>query len=238
MSLFVVFEKKAGLIRIADSAVGEVELFDESPRDLYSPSSSRRSFIKEAKGTWIPPSYEELPVNSPEATQPVYLLTRGKQTHILSCPMITPLSASPPLAILQWQYPPNQICHRVCTPRDDSDFLQVISFGEYGVEVQEVRLSLFMKGKGKARREEPARTIVDVGVDAGFMCRGGQWDKAHRFLQRAESFMSYSTVSTVQPNSRNPDAGFYGWCRKDAHDWRVFWLGGMDKTEIDAAMDL
>ena len=45
LSLFVIFEKKAGLIRIADSAVGEVELYEESGtlQQLIPPAMARRS---------------------------------------------------------------------------------------------------------------------------------------------------------------------------------------------------
>ncbi|KAH8118401.1 hypothetical protein DFH11DRAFT_1567213 [Phellopilus nigrolimitatus] len=237
LSLFVVFDKKAGLIRLADSCVGEVELYDDSPRDLYSPvgNSPRRSFVREHKGYWLPPTFEQLPVVSLNQVKnkPVYFLTRGKQTHVIPHPIPTPLFSCPPLSVLTWHNPPNQVCHRVCSPPDEPDFLQVIGFGDFGVEVQELPLSVFSKGKGKARGEEPVRAQMDVGGDIGFLCRGGQWDKSHRYLSRADSFMSYSTASTVQPDKKAAESGFYAWCRKDLEDWRIFWVGGMQKDNVE-----
>ncbi|KAI5123406.1 hypothetical protein M0805_006112 [Coniferiporia weirii] len=237
LSLFVVFDKKAGLIRLSDSAVGEVELCDDSPKDLYSPlgNSPRKSFIREQKGYWLPPTYEELPVGSAGQINilPVYLLTRGKQTHVVSCPLLTPLSTCPPLVVLTWKYTPSQVRHRICAPRGEPDFLQVIGFGDDGVEVQEVPLSMFAKGKGKARGTEPIRAHMDVGGDVGFLCRGGQWHKPSRFLSRVDSFMSYSTASTAHPDRRDDENGFYAWLRRDLEDWRLFWVGGLEKGSVE-----
>ncbi|THH11481.1 hypothetical protein EW145_g628 [Phellinidium pouzarii] len=235
LSLFVVFDKKAGLIRLSDSAVGEVELSDDSLKDLYSPlvNSPRKSLMREHKGYWLPPTYEELPIESSgqTSTLPVYLLTRGKQTHVLASPLPASLSNCPPLSVLMWQHLPNQVCHRVCSPLAEPDFLQVIGFGEFGVEVQEIPLSSFSKGKGKSRSLEPIRAKLDIGGDVGFLCKSGQWHKPHRFLSRDDSFMSYNTTSTVRPETRDVENGFYGWLRRDVEDWRLFWIGGMEKDD-------
>lgn len=236
LSLFVVFEKKAGLIRLADSAVGEVELFEESPKDISSPlaTSPRRSFVRETKGHWLPPSYEELPSpssnSSSQGTHSVYLLTRGKQTHVVPYPIPTPLSSTPPLCVLTWQYPPTQICNRICFPRNEPSFLQVIGLGEYGIEVQEVPLSTFSKGKGKSRGEEIVRAHTDIGGDTGYFCRGGMWHKPpQHLLLRSDSVMSYSSSTTALVDKKKAEEGFYAWCRRDLEDWRIFWLGGVER---------
>ncbi|EJD01378.1 uncharacterized protein FOMMEDRAFT_111155 [Fomitiporia mediterranea MF3/22] len=239
LSLFVVFDKKAGLIRLADAAVGEVELNDDSPKDLFSPigTSPRRSFIREHKGIWLPPTLEELPLASSEgvSVKPVYILTRGKQTHVIPSPIPTPLSNCPPLYAVTWQQAPSQVCHRICSPLDDPAFLQIIGFGEYGIEVHEIPLSVFSKGKskGKGRAEEPVHAQIDIGGDVAFLFRGGQWHEPRRFLARADSFMSTSTASTVRPGGlrKSAEDGFYASCRKGLEDWRVFWLGGEERDD-------
>lgn len=244
LSLFVVFEKKAGLIRLIDAAVGEVELFEEgstspvavSPR---RPKSSLEAFgfARDPKGQWIPPVHASLPVPLPGGqvrSQEVYFVTRGRQTHILQCPLLIPISNHPPLKVLTWLSPPGSIAQRVCTGIDGRDFLQIVGFGEFGVEVQEVSLSFLAgrgpdKGKGRVVVEDVLRAQADVGGDAGFMCSGGQWHKPLRLLGRSDSVTSYSTMSTLGISDQGySDAGFYGWCRKDTQDWRVFWLGGFN----------
>ena len=238
MSLFVVFDKKAGLIRLADSAVIEVELYENSPRDIQSPSSisPRMSFIRESKGYWLPPSLEELPLGYPGqiTSKPVYLLTRGKQTQIIPYPIPSPLSSAPPLHVLTWNYTPSHICHRICSPLDEPYFLQVIALGEYGVEVQEVPMSVFTHGKGKGRYDEPVRAEIDIGGDMAYLCRGGQWHEPQRYLSRSDSFMSTSSAaSTVRPGRQSSEDVFYATVRKGVEDWRVIWLGGSEKEDTD-----
>lgn len=238
MSLFVVFDKKAGLIRLADSAVLEVEPYENSPRDIQSPSglSPRRSFIRESKGYWLPPSVEELPIGYPGrvTSKPVYILTRGKQTQIVPYPIPSSLSSTPPLHTLTWNYTPSHICHRICSPLDEPYFLQVIALGEYGIEVQEVPMSVFTHGKGKSRCDEPIRAEIDIGGDIAYLCRGGQWHEPQRYLTRSDSFMSYSSASTVRPGRQSSEDGFYATVRKGAEDWRVIWLGGTEKEDTDS----
>ena len=247
LSLFVVFEKKAGLIRLADSAVGEVELYEEGMRDSASPitTSPRRpkssleafGFARDPKGQWLAPVHAELPLPpSPSGhsrTRGVYFVTRGRQTHILDCPLLTPISNCPPLKVLTWLSPPNTIAQRVCSAPDGRDFLQLVGFGEFGLEVQELSLSFLAgkasdKGKSRVVTEELLRAQADVGGDAGFLCEGGQWHKPLRYLSRSDSVSSYDSMNTLSVSDRtNPEVGFYGWCRKDAQDWRVIWLGGL-----------
>ena len=118
-------------------------------------------------------------------------------------------------------------------PPDFGDFSTQLR--ELGVEVQELPLPLYAKGKGRGRG--PSRGQLDVGGDAGYLLRSGLWHKrAQAMLSRQESFMSTDSVSTVQPDRRHPEFGFYGWSRRGLNDWRVFWLGGMEKG--DESMDL
>ena len=245
-SLFVVFEKKAGLIRLADSAVGEVELFDENPNGSISPRRAKTSFeaivmSRDSKGSWMPPSLEELPTSSgmPDGgssqcyyepdTQRVYLLSRGKQTHILPFPLPTPLNSTPPLSVLTWLSVPQEVCHRVCYPPDEPPFLQVVGLGEFGVEVQEVPLPLSSPSKGKSRERRILRGQLDVGGDAGYLCHSGLWHKRQQALMRSDTIMSMDSMSTFRPQKKDSEMGFYGWCRRGLNDWRVFWIGGMEQ---------
>ena len=238
------------MIRLADSTVSEIEMPDESsPNDALSPTggSPRRVFYREQKGIWLPPTYEELTLGTPNGvfTKAIYVITRGKQTHILPSPLPTPLSSCPPLYSVTWNSPPIDVSHRVCSPLDDPSFLQLVGFGEYGIEVLEIPLSVFSastgslgKGKGKAtaRLEEPVRAEADVGGDVAFLCRGGHWDEPQSYLlSRSNSVMSYSSVSTARSGrtGAEAEAGYYAAVRKGLEDWRVFWIGGDEKDDTD-----
>ncbi|KAK0461648.1 uncharacterized protein EV420DRAFT_1619179 [Desarmillaria tabescens] len=262
LSIFVVFDKKAGWIRLADSAVGEVELYDDSAgsshsRELNSSLNSRRSRysvdFSSALGKWIPPVQCEIPLPSSSKyplTKKVHLLTRGKQTHILPCPVPTGTSNSyPPLRVIIWKSPPTSVTPRICSNNDGdspSRFLQLIALGEHGVEVQEMSVSFLSKGKGKARADDIVYGEDDAGGDTGFLCVGGHWDQPlyppYQPLNRSSS--SASDISLESVNSMESgellakmkmDQGLYGWCRKGLEDWRVFWLGGstVDDDESD-----
>ncbi|KAK0230285.1 hypothetical protein IW262DRAFT_1521668 [Armillaria fumosa] len=264
LSIFVVFDKKAGWIRLADSAVGEVELYDDGAgsihsRELSSSLNSRRSRysldISSALGKWIPPVQCEIPLPSSSRyplTKNVQLLTRGKQTHILPCPVPTGASTSyPPLRVIIWKSPPTSVTPRVCS-NDDGDppsrFLQLIALGEHGVEVQEISLNFLLKGKGKARDDIILYGEDDVGGDTGFLCVGGHWDQPlyppYHPLNRSSS--TASDISAESVNSMESgeilermrmEQGLYGWCRKGLEDWRVFWLGGSTVDDDDSDTD-
>ena len=260
LSLFVVFEKKAGLIRIADSAVGEVELYDDTGGQgtLLSasvgsigrkPRSSwdGKGFLRESKASWIPPVRIVVPgqTNADEGwtspSQSMYLITRGKHSHILPFPLPANLPSIPPFRTFTWSFPPNHISTRICKPStyalDGSSvaFLQVIALGEEGAEIQEIPLSAITVnvGKGKSRAEEPVRATVDVGGDTGFLCLGGHWDDdpSQPHFLRSDSTTSNDSYLEDISSARTPTRmrereGIYGWVRKGAEDWRVFWVGG------------
>jgi len=259
-SLFVVFDKKAGWIRIADSAVGEIELYDDnwgthslshcresSPALTSSMRLSRAPAENQQKGQWVPPVHVDLPISSHHpgehsASCSVYLLTRGKLTHILPCPLPTNFASNPPIHVVSWASPPTALTPRVCyaAPWEGEDrqaFLQLIGFGEECVEVQEISLSFLNKGKGKARAEDSVRAQADLGGSTGLLRCGGRWDRLDTYgpglLSRSASTASDQSVASTETlasqdinSTRRLQEGVYGWCQKGAHDWRVFWLGG------------
>lgn len=252
LALFVTFEKKAGLIRVSDSSVGEIELWE-------SPSHSRRasgqfastlrlsigsfeslSLNKESKGLWVPPAEVNFPSDmlrggprtraGTDDGVTVYLLTRGKTTHVLPSPLPIPLASLPPLKIIKWDSAPTRIVPRACQKRATGEpIMQVIAFSEDGVEVQEHTLGFLdasARHKGKAR-DEIVAVHADVGPGgAGFLCKGGHWSEQARArpLLRQSSTSSVDTIDLVARRLR--EQGIYAWTQKGIQDWRVFWLGG------------
>ncbi|GLB34184.1 hypothetical protein LshimejAT787_0110680 [Lyophyllum shimeji] len=220
LSLFVIFDKKAGWIRLADSAVGEMELYDVSgglhqrASDTSGHSSllkSRMSFeIQHHMPKWIPPTRCTLPVpNRPGVTRDIHLMTRGTATHIVPCPLPVDQSSYTPLFAATWRSAPTSVSTRICLPSGESGysppFLQLIALGgEYGLEVQEIPLSFVAKGKGKGRAypsEEPVRAEEDLGGDSGLLCTGGHWDQSHHLFHRQHLSRSYSASSAVSASS-------------------------------------
>ncbi|TFY57224.1 hypothetical protein EVJ58_g7158 [Rhodofomes roseus] len=261
LGLFVIFEKKAGLIRIADSAVGEVDLYEESGglQHLLNPGTtspiSRRSrsswdgrgFTKEHKGLWVAPVKFNLPSiegASRPLAQSMYVLTRGRISHVVPHPLPPSVSAVPPNRVLVWSSQPTNISCRVCTPARDENgpppFLQVVAFGEGGIEVQEVMLSTLLQAerKGKKRDDEPVRASVDIGGDTGYLGVGGHWSRPYYALTRASSVASYDSAESGWSDQTLADRlrahqGIYGWVRKGLEDWRVFWVGGTGAEHED-----
>jgi len=202
LTLFVVFEKKVGLIRLFNSAVGDVTLFEEpapqNAREL-GPSSSvssstlsasspgfaslsgRRSrtsldgfgLTKDNRGAWTLPAKLDLPrtstapsltattstgtwdtatlpattnttnsnatgtatatrharsssspgvasigesaaaAQSSSSSSSIYVVTRGKQTFVLPCPLPANLQSTAPLLVLPWRSHPTFVSPRV-----------------------------------------------------------------------------------------------------------------------------
>ncbi|KAI1796124.1 hypothetical protein LXA43DRAFT_937701 [Ganoderma leucocontextum] len=260
LSLFVIFEKKAGTIRVADAAVGEVELYEDNWSAqqnmlMSAPSASgltsRRSraswdgrgFAKE-KGVWVRPVKFDVPGAGGRVTfTQMYLLTRGRQSHIIPHPLPARVSAVPPYRILYWTSTPTHVAIRICESDDldEPPFLQVVAFGEDGVEVQEVPVSQLSERKGKGRAQDPVRTQADVGGAAGLLVAGGHWDRPffQGGLQRSYSTSTADTYdsSTVEDEERErrlrSREGVYGWVRRGAEDYRVVWLGGSNDEDDD-----
>ncbi|TFK46887.1 hypothetical protein OE88DRAFT_1714701 [Heliocybe sulcata] len=264
LCLFVIFEKKAGIIRIADASVGEVEMFDGTTgRESAAASSSnaRRSrvsydggshfgFAKEGKGAWLPPHKVEVPMTMTPSgryqglTQGMYCLSRGRQTHLFASPLPANIPGTSPVRILQWNYQPKHVIPRVCLPDEDDDvtqpFLQLVSVGDDGVEVQEIPLSSLTPSKGKGRAIEPAHAYIDLGGDIEFLCSGGQWHRP-MFANLGRSYTTTSALSSSSFDSLSTDEirgklakeeGLYCSIKKAFEDWRIFWLGGTG-SEID-----
>ncbi|TFK43867.1 hypothetical protein BDQ12DRAFT_643609 [Crucibulum laeve] len=271
LSLFVVFDKKAGWIRLADSAVGEIDLYDDKgAENLYSHtngrdtltastlrSKARLSFdIHGSASKWVPITRCEVPIpGQTDGTRKIHFLTRGKKTHITACPLPTQSALYAPLHVVQWHAFPKHISVRVCEPpasddRADTPFLQLVAFGQNGIEVQELPLAFLSTGKGKSRAlfDDPVWVEEDLGGEAGFLSVGGHWDQIHRLL-RPGLQRSYSATSDMSGYSFNSmesedivakmrrEEGLYGWCRKGATDWRVFWLGGVASSNDDTTKD-
>jgi hypothetical protein len=275
LSLFILFEKKSGIIRISDASVGEVELNDEGPppamsagaaslsptASISSSSNSRRNrsswdgfgFIKE-KPNWILPTQVELSSMPPSTS--VYLLTRSRKTHIIQSPLPADLHNTPPFRILTWASAPTHVEARVCRPyahdqEDHPPFLQLIAFGEDGIEVQEINLNQLTvrrgkgKGKGKitANANAPIHAVSDVlGGETAPLCVGGYWHRPIHLDQadlcRTDSVMSYMSALSYDSNDTEElaakfmsERGIYGWVRKGHSDWRVFWVGGTGREE-------
>ena len=278
MALFVVFEKKAGVIRIADAAVTEVEMYDAGSnssllgggsfmpaKDSLSVGSSlgsRRSrasidfmAFKEGKGAWILPSLVDLPAaqlrgGDVSSEKSVYVLTRGKNTHIVPGPLPAIIQNAPPIHTVVWSSSPSSISARVCVPQTSRTatksqpktppFLQLVAFGEDGVEAQEIPFAALVggtKGKGKSdgvALADPRRAQLFIG-ETGILAQGGHW---HRLpseitapvMERTDSgasVQSFGSVHTEEVVRRlKEEAGVYGWLRKSVEDWRVFWVGG------------
>ena len=246
LSLFVVFEKKVGLIRIVNSAVGEIAFFEE-PAAIptreslaYSPSvsssltpggisslSGRRSrtsldgFVlskDSTRGAWTLPAKLDFPgpISIPppsavsttnpatttptdawdttETTQPqsIYLVTRGKQSFALRCPLPANMQTTVPLLTFHWRSAPTYVVPRVF----DVDYggvgvggsesssatatampmpmaarrctvLQLTAFSEDGLEIQETFLAtLFEKDRSSASASALASSSSSASASA------------------------------------------------------------------------
>ncbi|KIY70389.1 hypothetical protein CYLTODRAFT_371136 [Cylindrobasidium torrendii FP15055 ss-10] len=264
LSLFVVFEKKAGWIRLADSAVGELEMFDDGigprasgghTRDPSSPLNSRKSRLSidasAILGKWIPIVQIDLPVPGGASTKTVHILTRGRKTHILPCPLPVGSVACRPMKALLWKSPPTSVTPRIATDELGEPFLQVVALGEAGIEVHEIPIDFLNRGgaggKGKERATVPSQESIWVEDDqqgaAGFLCAGGHWDQP-QYSPYHPLFRTRSTASDASWTSAETEdlhaqmerqQGMYAWCCKGLEDWRIFWLGGSLLEEEEEA---
>jgi hypothetical protein len=196
-SLFVTFEKKAGWIRIADSAAGEIELYEDGwggggPGSIVgscggtwrdsNPAAagsrlSRVSFESgghPTKGHWIPPVCIDLPAwpyqDGHSPSRSVYLLTHRKQTHILPCPLPTNLSSRPPIHIISWEYKPTVVHPRLCyaTSRSGESAQPFLQLIGFCEDVLEVQeMSLAFLNKGKGKASASAKDVVRAEGDIG-----------------------------------------------------------------------
>lgn len=230
LSLFVVFEKKAGVIRLADAAVEEVELGDDgnSPTSSGSgpiflhPTSSLSSStpslrrqrarlsveIRESASKWVAPVRCELPVAGftldQGITEPVHILTRGKRTHVVPSPLPFKNSLYTPLYAVLWKSHPKHVSARVIVSESDlqadATVLQLVSFSDNGIEVHETGLSFMRKGKGRAVPEEVVHAEEDLG-EAGFLGCGGNWNRMDQVFNLYGQRITGETASTASVDS-------------------------------------
>ncbi|PVG00490.1 hypothetical protein CPB86DRAFT_773734 [Serendipita vermifera] len=266
LSMFIIFEKKAGLIRISDSSVSEIELWDDGGAPLspthtsslpthlsgshLSGSSIRRSIqalTRDIRGHWIPLTKMNIPhpplTNNTSTQLPTFkslvFMSRGKQTHVLPSPLPMPLTSNPPLRIIRWQTAPRQVAARLSIGNGRDDKLQILAFGEMGVEVVEMGTDFLFrppeitaspsKGKEKAKAvsipsENITRAFWDSSDETGFLAQGGFWDQLD----------TTSGMPEPRQQPHNPDEvgthiergqGIYAWSRKGLEDYKVLWFG-------------
>ncbi|KAF8622155.1 hypothetical protein AX15_007273 [Amanita polypyramis BW_CC] len=286
LSLFVIFDKKAGWIRITDSAVGEIELFNDNAsvslssqhgypvhpghlnvsRDTFketisSPTSTVRRIrhsmeVLHLSSKWSAPISKCNLSFEPGISSQILFITRGKQTQIVPCPLPASYSSMPPLWTAHWKTPPSHVLGRTCDFEIEDDgipFLQIIAFGEGGIEIQEVPVDLLIpgKGKGKGPALEHSCAHEDLGGPVGFLCTGGHWDHfvdASSTDPISRSYSNSSDTSMMSNTSYGSEEmvakfkkkeGIYGWWCKDLQDWRVFWIGGtvsVDQNSDDSSV--
>jgi len=253
---------------MSDASVADVELGDDGPPPSLSTGASlmptpsvsstisRRNrsswdgfgFIKE-KPTWTLPTQVEL---SSMPSTSVYLLTRSKKTHIIPSPLPADLANTSSFRILTWASAPRHVEARVCRPYAHAQetrppFLQLIAFGEDGIEVQEVNLGQLTvrRGKGKGADTTPIHAISDIlSGETAPLCLGGYWHRPvypdQSDLYRTDSMMSYMSASSCDSTDTEElvakfmsERGIYGWVRKGHSDWRIFWVGGTGREEAE-----
>jgi hypothetical protein len=257
--------------------VGEVELADDEEAPPVSHLFSRISTvstatlrtrarlsldIRESISRWLVPVRCELPVPGQlNALRSVYILTRGKRTHIIPCPF--PIRSSPPTPPLHaffWKSTPKHISPRVIhakqseseleldDPISKPPLLQLVAFSDNGIEVQESTLTFLRnKGKGRAMPDDLIKAEEDIGGETGFLAVGGNWDQLDSLLHGSSSSSSSQTPLLTGQSMDSMDSmdmmarmkrneGIYGWCQKGFEDFRVFWVGG-DRSTEDTAQD-
>ena len=260
LGLFIVFDKKAVWVRLGDSAVGEVELADDDEALPVSHLFSRISTvstatlrtrarlsldIRESIAKWLVPVRCELPVPGQiDTLRPVYIITRGKRTHIIPCPFPTRSPPTPPLHAFFWKSSPKHISPRVIHSKNDPisepPLLQLVAFSDTGIEVQETTLTFLKnKGKGRAMPHDLVKAEEDIGGETGFLAVGGNWDQLDNLYGSqtpvsGQSIESMDSVDLIERMRR--DEGIYAWYRKGSEDWRVFWVGG-DRSTQDTDSD-
>lgn len=249
-------------IRLADSVVGEVELADDEEAQPVTHLFSRISTvstatlrtrarlsldIRESISRWLVPVRCELPVPGQiDTLRPVYILTRGKRTHIVPCPFPTRSPPTPPLYAFFWKSSPKFISPRVIHAKTTDEInkpplLQLVAFSDNGIEVQESTLTFLRnKGKGRAMPDDLIKGEEDIGGDTGFLAVGGNWDQLDNLYGLQPALLSGQSVDNMDSLDliarMRRDQGIYGWCRKGFEDWRVFWVGGdrsQDTTQDD-----
>jgi len=138
------------------------------------------------------------------------------------------------------------VTSRVCLPPargssklETPPFLQLVGLGEDGIEVYEIPLATLYnrKGKDKEGAAIEATHVQSFVGESAFLSNGGHWHQLGSViapqLERADSTASTSSYESIESDEvmsqLRAAAGMYCSLRKDAEDWRVFWVGGDTK---------
>jgi hypothetical protein len=223
--LFVIFDKQAGWLRLADSAVGVMTL---------TPVGGLPPPIEDPKSKWVLPVRFELPIpGQMDEKRFVYILTRGFRTHIVSYPS----PPSSPLAAISWNSTPTFVSPRLVRPKNNLSnalpLLQLVGFSSSGIEIQEMGLSFLDNSHGTVFPTDIKQTKVTFKGEVEFLAVGRHWSRLWETLGEEPSQQSSSGPSGKPVSDSDNDAssqggsmGFYGWCRHSPNDGRVFWIGG------------
>ncbi|KAG5648735.1 hypothetical protein DXG03_000082 [Asterophora parasitica] len=206
LSLFVVFEKKAGWIRLADSAVGEMELYIVGGSNTHRASdTSSTSSLR----------------NKPGVARDVHLITRGKLTHILPSPLPVGVSSYPPLFVASWR-------SMIALSEHGVEVQEVpLSFLSKGKGKGKSRHS-----EDPLWAEEDFGGDVGFLCSGGHWDQSHHLFHRQRL---SRSYSTTSTISANSFTSMESgdvldkmkkEEGVYAWRREGLEDWRVFWIGG------------
>jgi len=218
--LFIIFDKQAGWLRLADSTVGVMTL--AAVGGLPPP-------IEDPKSKWALPVRFELPIpGQMNEKQFVYILTRGFRTHIVSYPS----PPSPPLAAVFWNFTPTFVSPRLVRPKDNLPnalpLLQLVAFSSSGIEIQEMGLSFLDNNRASVFPTDIKRTKVFEG-EVEFLAVGRHWETPEEKPSlQSSSGPSGEPVSDTDndTSSQGGSMGIYGWCYHSPSNGRVFWIGG------------
>ncbi|KAF8341525.1 uncharacterized protein EI90DRAFT_3034226 [Cantharellus anzutake] len=268
LCLFVSFGERAAIIGLSDSAVEEVSLRDDIPPPVSRPYSCDQSQDPATVGPWLPIAYLKFPSpptsitkNDPEAIgiftgslEAVYILTKGRRTHILRSPLPNPASSAKALIELTWKEQPSEVKPRTCIHTElfinaapDSRNttqqlqLQLMAFNGTGIEVIEVpisaiqaaaqgeiagQMSLRGKGKGRALPAPPGVEYVRAKMDLGGEATFlATGGQWDGFKGLGRLERAASTTSSVFGEDVRDRSGVYACYEKGPNDYRVFFIG-------------
>ena len=220
--LFIIFDKQAGWLRLADSTVGVMTLI--AVGGLPPP-------IEDPKSKWVLPVRFGLPIpGQMNEKRFIYILTRGFRTHIVSHPS----PPSPPLAAIFWNSTPTFVSPRLVRPKDNLPnalpLLQLVAFSSSGIEIQEMGLSFLDNSRGTVFPTDIKQTKVMFEGEVEFLAVGRYWGTLVEIPpQQSSSRPSGEPVSDTgnDASDQGGSMGIYGWCRHNGpSDGRVFWIGG------------
>ncbi|KIM46550.1 hypothetical protein M413DRAFT_24255 [Hebeloma cylindrosporum] len=210
--LFIIFDKQAGWLRLADSAVGVMTL---TAVGGLPPS------IEDPKSKWALPVRFELPG---QGKRVVYILTRGFRTHIVSYPA----PPSPPLAAIFWNSAPTFVSPRLVRSKDNTPSLQLVAFSSSGIEIQEMGLSSLDDTSHESvfPNDIKQTNVMFEEDEVEFLAVGRHWEVLGQERDASQQSSYELSGSNNDASNQGGSMGIYGCCRHSPNDWRVFWIGG------------